>query len=48
MDPYDNSAPSIIVKEAVLRAMGSLRDLILDVKEFDMEEILVKYLIPEF
>lgn len=48
VDPYDNSAPSIIVKEAVLRTMGTLRDLILEVQEFDVEDILVKYLIPEF
>lgn len=28
--------------------MGALRDLILEVKEFDTEDFLVKYLIPDF
>ena len=28
--------------------MGTLRDQILQIKEFDIEEVLVKYLVPEF
>lgn len=47
-DPFNNQPSNLIQKEAVLRSLGYMRDLILTVDKFNMEEMIEKYLFPEF
>lgn len=47
-DPFSNQPSNLIQKEAILRSLGYLRDLIMQVDQFKMEELLEKYLLPEF
>ena len=47
-DPYNNQPLNLIQKEAILRSLGYMRDLILQVEQFNIEEMIEKYLMPEF